>query len=99
MAWSVIEQEGGPDVLVPLPLEHAGGAEERFRGRVVAGETEDLLTALRAEARYGQAAEADLALARPPLAEVLAHPGDDDVPFRRERAAQLDTGLAESTDA
>ena len=93
------QQERCPDPLFALPLEYAGGAEERFRRRVVAREAKEVLTALRAEARDGQAPEADLALARPALAEVLTDPGRHDVPFRRERAAQLNSGFVQSAHA
>lgn len=93
------EQKRGPDPLFPLALEHASRAEERFRGRVVAREAEHILTTLRPKTGDGQSPEADLALARPALAEVLAHPGHDDVPLWREGAAQIDPGVAECAHA
>src|SRR5207245_1140842 len=45
------EEKGRADPVPSLVLEHAGRPEERLRRSVVARETEDLLAALRSEAR------------------------------------------------
>lgn len=84
------KEERGPDAPFSLAFEHARGSEEPLRGRVVAREAQDVLTALRAEARDREPGEADVALAGPTLAEVFADPGDNDMPFRREGASHLD---------
>src|SRR2546427_1728685 len=84
------KEKGRADPLPSLALEHAGRPEERLRRGVVARETEHLLAALRSEARDRQAGEADLAFARPAVAELLAYPGHDDVPFGREGTTYFD---------
>src|SRR5262249_33857928 len=58
-------------------------------GRVMAGEPQDLAALERNEARDRLPTERDFGLAHPGLGKILAHPGDNLVLLRRQRAPNL----------